>query len=251
MDTPISGLPAATSVLLTDIVPTVILAGPTTKKITWGNMLASFVGTTLQGYSTQLQFLAENNGGTVDLSGLASLTLPALSELSVVDDSGDSIAFTGAFITMQNATGVTVDLSIDPSASAGTVSFFFPIAGTKLLSDVSPLPFENVIDFPQPLPVANVTFASQAISGTSIDWSMGNVFYKTLSGNITFTFANLRDGQVAIVIITNTTGNYTVTWPTVSWPGGSAPVQTVGAHTDVWTFVNRGGTIYGSVVQNF
>lgn len=40
-----------------------------------------------------------------------------------------------------------------------------------------------------------------------------------------------------------------VTWPTVSWPGGTPPTQTASG-VDVYTFVNDGSTIYGSVVQN-
>lgn len=93
--------------------------------------------------------------------------------------------------------------------------------------------------------------ASQAISASAIAWNTGSLFSKTLSGNTTFTFSGQVDGQTIVVKVTNTTGNFTVTWPTVSWPNGSAPVQTVGAHTDIYTFVDYGGTISGTVVQNF
>jgi len=54
--------------------------------------------------------------------------------------------------------------------------------------------------------------------------------------------------QVAIA----NTGNYKVTWPaTVKWSGGTAPVQTSGNHTDVYSFVQINGTVYGNVVQNY
>jgi hypothetical protein len=93
-----------------------------------------------------------------------------------------------------------------------------------------------------------------AIAAAAIDWATGATFSKTLSASTTFTFANSLPGQEIRVAITNTVANYTVTWPsspTLKWSGGSAPVQTVGAKTDVYTFVNIGGVIYGSVVQNF
>lgn len=90
----------------------------------------------------------------------------------------------------------------------------------------------------------------KALSGTNIDWSTANTFQYGLAGNTTFTFANSVDGNSITIAVYNPS-TYTVTWPTVSWSGGVAPIQTVGAHTDVYTFVQMGSTIYGSVVQNF
>ena len=93
-----------------------------------------------------------------------------------------------------------------------------------------------------------------AIAASAIDWATGASFSKTLSASTTFTFSNSLPGQEIRVAITNTVANYTVTWPsspTLKWSGGVAPVQTIGAKTDVYTFVNIGGVIYGSVVQNF
>ena len=93
-----------------------------------------------------------------------------------------------------------------------------------------------------------------AIASTAIDWATGATFSKTLSAATTFTFANSLPGQEIRVAVTNTASNYTVAWPaspTLKWSGGSAPTQTIGAKTDVYTFVNVGGVIYGSVVQNF
>lgn len=90
-----------------------------------------------------------------------------------------------------------------------------------------------------------------AIASTAIDWSAASTFTKTLAANTTFTFSNTTDGQTIVVALTNTASNYTVTWPTVSWSGGTPPVQTVGVKTDVYTFIKIGSTYYGSAVQNF
>jgi hypothetical protein len=93
--------------------------------------------------------------------------------------------------------------------------------------------------------------AAAAIASTTIDWSAASSFTKTLAANTTFTFSNATDGQTIVVAITNTASNYTVTWPTVAWTASTAPTQTVGAKTDVYTFIKIGSTYYGSVIQNF
>lgn len=90
-----------------------------------------------------------------------------------------------------------------------------------------------------------------AISGTDIDWNVATHFYKTLSANTTFTFSNLADAKTIQVAITNTASNYTVTWPTVQWPGGVAPTQTIGAKTDLYTFTRINGVVRGTYVQNY
>jgi hypothetical protein len=95
----------------------------------------------------------------------------------------------------------------------------------------------------------NVT--TNAISALDIDWSLSGTHSKTLGANSTFTFSNMVDGETIVVALTNTASNYTVTWPTVQWSGGVAPVQTVGAKTDIYSFKRIGSTTYGSVIQNF
>lgn len=91
-----------------------------------------------------------------------------------------------------------------------------------------------------------------AISALDINWSVAQTFSKTLAANSTFTFSNVTDGRTIAVAITNTAGNFTVTFPaSVKWAGGTQPVQTVGAKVDVWTFVRVGSVTYGSVVANF
>jgi hypothetical protein len=100
------------------------------------------------------------------------------------------------------------------------------------------------------LPIANSVIATQAISSTAIDWSAGSVFTKTLGASTTFTFSNQTSGQTIVVRLTNTASNYTVTWPSVKWIGGSAPTMTIGATSDVYTFVYDGTNTYGSAVQD-
>jgi hypothetical protein len=77
-------------------------------------------------------------------------------------------------------------------------------------------------------------------TGSSIDTSFGNYFYKTISGNTAFTFStSAASGTEATGFVLELTngGLATVTWPTsVKWPGGAAPTLTA-AGVDVLAFV--------------
>jgi hypothetical protein len=99
----------------------------------------------------------------------------------------------------------------------------------------------------------NLTPTTTTVSASNIDWSASNSFYKTLAANTTFTFSNAVDGQVITICLLNTTSNYTVTWPTIKWAGGTAPTMTTGAHYDVYTIYYNAtvGAYFGSYVQNF
>jgi hypothetical protein len=98
-----------------------------------------------------------------------------------------------------------------------------------------------------------LTPATSTISASAIDWSVSNSFYKALSANTTFTFSNAQDGQVITICLLNTASNYTVTWPTIKWTGGTAPTMTTGAKYDVYTIYYNStvGAYFGSYVQNF
>lgn len=60
-----------------------------------------------------------------------------------------------------------------------------------------------------------------SLAGTSIDPANGSIQYKTLSGNTTLTEA-LDEGQSVTLMIDDGTA-YTITWPTMTWVGGTAP----------------------------
>lgn len=84
-----------------------------------------------------------------------------------------------------------------------------------------------------------------SLTGTDIDPANGTIQYKTLSANTTFT-ESLTDGEYVTLMIDDGTG-FTVTWPTITWVGGSAPtLETTGYNiVELWQ-VN--GTVYGASV---
>lgn len=90
-----------------------------------------------------------------------------------------------------------------------------------------------------------------AIAASAIDWSLGKVFTKTLSGNVTFTFSNLKNGREITVVLDGSAGSYTVTWPGgILWPGGTAHSMTA-TGVDIVRFQRVGGTVYGWVQSDW
>lgn len=113
--------------------------------------------------------------------------------------------------------------------------------GQDQISDVSGL--QSALDLKQ---TAN---SQSVISGNVINWNITHQ-YLTLTGNTTFTFSNAADTKIIMVYISNASTSYTVTWPAeVKWGINGAPVQTVGTNTDVYTFSQVNGIIYGAVRQ--
>jgi hypothetical protein len=81
--------------------------------------------------------------------------------------------------------------------------------------------------------------------GTAIVPTNGTIQYKTLSANTTFT-ESLSDGEYVTLMIDDGAG-YTITWPTTTWVGGSAPtLETAGYNViELWQ-VNS--VLYGAFV---
>ena len=93
---------------------------------------------------------------------------------------------------------------------------------------------------------ANVVETVYNLSGTAIDASNGNIQYKTIGGNTTFT-DSLNTGESVILRLASAS-SYTITWPTVTWikvGGSAAPTLTA---SDVLVFWKEGSTLYGAYV---
>ena len=191
---------------------------------------------------------------------------------------GASTASTGAFTTLSasstvSGTGFSTYLASPPAiggsaAAAGTFTALTATGTTTLATSLSgALSASSGVVSAGTLSIANggtgqttaaaaqraLTPATSTISASAIDWSLSNSFYKTLAANTTFTFSNAQDGQVITICLLNTTSNYTVTWPTIKWAGGTAPTMTTGAKYDVYTIYYNAtvGAYFGSYVQNF
>lgn len=84
------------------------------------------------------------------------------------------------------------------------------------------------------------------LTGTDIDPANGTIQYKTLSANTTFTEA-LASGK-SVTLRLEGGDSYTVTWPTMTWVGGSAPTLTA---DDVLVIWQEQTTVYGAYIGSF
>lgn len=92
---------------------------------------------------------------------------------------------------------------------------------------------------------------------TIIDWEKDNYLYKNLISDTSFSFVNNNNKQ-NITIITASTGNYKVTWPTnIIWPNsikqnfsgtnGSPTIK----RSDIWNFIQVNNTIRGNYISGY
>lgn len=88
---------------------------------------------------------------------------------------------------------------------------------------------------------------SQVLTGssaTNLDWFQSGVFVVNSTVNTTFTFSNHFEWE--IVVFLAATGTITVTWPTVSWVGGSPPAAPATGHTTMYHIRYANGVYYGT-----
>lgn len=94
----------------------------------------------------------------------------------------------------------------------------------------------------------SISFVGEA--GDVVNCALGNVFRGTLSANDTISFTGMVDGQIVSIVITNA-GTNTLAWTGVNWAGGTIPTLSATANKrDVFTIIQAGGILYGSVVQD-
>lgn len=91
-------------------------------------------------------------------------------------------------------------------------------------------------------------FAITDASSVALDPDNGMMQTWTLGANRTAT-DSLTAGQTMLLIVTASGSNYTVTWPTMTWVGGSAPTLGGATPTAIELF-KVGSTLYGATVGN-
>jgi hypothetical protein len=94
------------------------------------------------------------------------------------------------------------------------------------------------------------TFSDLATGGSAtIDLSTANNFRRQFNASATITFSNPPAGNsFGFTLVVVNAGAYAITWPTIRWVGGSAPILT-SSGTDVLVFYtyDGGASYYGFV----
>lgn len=214
--------------------------------ILYGDSVGVLNGTT----NANQQFTMNNQ--TAITVGTTAITFAQTSGGSQLTN-GNGITITGNSIAIN--TGVTVDLNtaqVLTNKTLTTAVLGSSTFTTQSVRDNSTKGASTAYADRAAL-VGNASVSLGNLTGTiNIDWSTGNTFRGTLTGNTTFTFSNATDGQTIVVDVAQTgTNTFTVTWPSAKWVGGTAPTMTTGAATDdITTFVDFNAVFKGNSVQN-
>jgi len=238
------------------------LTTATTRTYTLPDATTTLVGTAVaQSLSNKIMSYSAANdtstGANVTLSAITS-GIKRLTSGTLTSVSGIPAGSSGEILIVTNATGNSIVVNNNDTVNASAANVIFtginsniaiPNNGTMAFTYDGTSTHWEMISAP-PLTTQNMVPPVSALAALAIDWSVSSTFTKTLSANSTFTFSNQVAGQVITVRLTNTASNYTVTWPTVRWTGGAAPVMSTGAVSDVYTFFYDGTSTYGAYVQN-
>jgi hypothetical protein len=192
------------------------------------------------------EYLQTNGSGTLTWASAGSGDVTAASNMtdnSLVKGDGGSKGVQDSGILIDDSDNITAVTSIDvdgttdaTSATTGVITTDGGIGAAK-----------NIVSGGAMWSVHN----DIGNSGTTktITMTDGNVQTITLNNNCTLTFAGEYAGQaINLIIKQDATGSRLITWPTISWVGGSAPtLSTVGSSVDIIGLLYDGTDWYGGV----
>ena len=95
--------------------------------------------------------------------------------------------------------------------------------------------------------VYQLTTTASGDTTRDLDPSNGTIQTLTLGINSTVSANNFDTGQSLLLIVTASGSSYTMTWPTMTWVGGSAPTLGGATPTAIELF-KVGSTLYGATV---
>ena len=97
--------------------------------------------------------------------------------------------------------------------------------------------------------ITETVFAITDAASVALDPNNGMIQTWTLGANRTAT-DSLTSGQSMLLIVTATGSNYTLTWPTMKWNGGSAPTLG-GTNVTAIELFKVGSQLYGATIGDF
>lgn len=203
-----------------------------------------------------------SSGGSTSV--FATITVNGLATVSSFIDTGTA-AITGA-VTMYSTLAVTgivsttTGLTVGSSLSVASSCTVCGVLSASSLTLTTPLTIANGGTNAATVSAANqsLTTPTQALTesagAVAVNWGLSNNFRWTLNSACTVSFSNAVDGQTVLIkILQASSTSYTVTWPTIKWANGSAPVQSSSTSvTDTYT-INYDGIVssyFGAYVQN-
>lgn len=151
--------------------------------------------------------------------------------VSIASDSSVSLKHSGSAKLATTSTGVTITGACAATTLSGALT-----ASTGTFTGEAIFQKE----------ITETVFAITDASSVALDPINGMIQTWTLGANRTAT-DSLTTGQSMLLIITASSSNYTLTWPTMKWSGGSAPTLG-GANPTAIELFKVGSQLYGATV---
>ena len=218
----------------------------------------TFGGTGVGGYFGNTQFNITHTGSAVnylEVTGNTTGGSPVLSAqgndtnigINLLPKGNGSVNITSTATSTSNTTGALV-----VSGGVG-VSGNVYVGGTTVSN--AGISFANSLLINSNRALTNYGTTHNVLGlgsgNTTIDLTLGNFVSANCNGITTWTFSNPLPSPIACGFILELTngGSATQNWPSVKWPGGTAPTLTASG-VDVLTFItDDGGTIWRGVVS--
>ena len=184
------------------------------------------------------------NNGKVLTAGATSgsLSWTALPSAPVTSVAGK----TGAVTLVKGDVGLgSVDNTADSTKNVLTAT---KLATARTINGVDFDGTDNIMVYdstklPKTNPAIQGSITEQVynLTGTEINPAKGTIQYKNVSSNTTFT-ESLATGQSVLLRLINAS-NYTITFPTITWIGVTAPTLTANCAIVIW---KEQSTLYGA-----
>ena len=163
--------------------------------------------------------------------------------------------------TLTNATGLPISTGVS-GLGTGVATFLATPTGANLAAAVTDETGSGLLVFNTTPALTNPTvtnyvetlYTANTATAITVSLANGTVQNLTLTGNATITMPTAVAGKSFIIILSqDATGSRTVTWSTVSWPGGTAPtITSTASKKDIYSFFSDGTNWYGTTIgQNY
>lgn len=223
--------------------------------ITIGNQAYTSGGLAKSTVTFSDSYTAASGSGThtaIEIANTINLTSSASGASIGIDISPTLTSLTAATyrginigVSHANSFGIYQSSTTPKNVFAGKNTFGTTTAGSEVMNITG-----NMVVTGQ---YVSKRFALTDGGTIALNWNNGNDQSVTIAGNRTFTFANPIDGgRYLIKLKQDATGSRTITWPTITWKGGTAPTLTTTANKTDFIYLYYDGTSYfGSSDLNF